>query len=181
MPNDPPYLDYSEQDDCLSGGVRTIAVSTPSATFKVGTKRVGNNPATKQLLLHGVVHRRFAGTTGRLGDAAEVDQRFLPDVAAKEIRTLRPDQGVWSFTSQQQTLRRLYRAFGAFFRAVKAGETPGYPRFRAASRFDSLDFRHSDGIKFLPPRNDARSKALAMFRFVCTGNSRRTPPSGMCP
>ena len=71
-------------------------------------------------------------------------------VQLKEIRSLRPDQGVWSFTSQQQTLRRLDKAFGAFFRRVKAGETPGYPRFRAAARFDSVDFRHGDGIKFLP-------------------------------
>ena len=71
-------------------------------------------------------------------------------VQLKEIRTVRPDQAVWSFTSQQQTLRRLDKAFGAFFRRVKAGETPGYPRFRAASRFDSVDFRHGDGIKFLP-------------------------------
>jgi len=71
-------------------------------------------------------------------------------VQLKAIRTLRPDQGVWSFTSQQQTLRRLDKAFGAFFGRVKAGETPGYPRFRAASRFDCVDFRHGDGIKFLP-------------------------------
>ena len=68
----------------------------------------------------------------------------------RAIRTLRPDQAVWSFTSQQQTLRRLDKAFAAFFRRVKAGEAPGYPRFRAASRFDSVDFRHGDGIKFLP-------------------------------
>ena len=66
----------------------------------------------------------------------------------KEIRAIRPDQGVWSARSQQQTLRRLDKAFGAFFRRVKAGETPGYPRFRAAARFDSVDCRHGDGIKF---------------------------------
>jgi len=70
----------------------------------------------------------------------------------KEIRLVRPDQAVWSFTSQQQTLRRLDKAFGAFFRRVKAGETPGYPRFRAAARFDSVDFRHGDGIKFHPEK-----------------------------
>ena len=35
MPSDPHYLDHSERDDALSGGVRTIAVSTPSATFTV--------------------------------------------------------------------------------------------------------------------------------------------------
>jgi putative transposase len=68
----------------------------------------------------------------------------------KEIRALRPDQAIWSFTSQQQTLRRLDKAFAAFFRRVKAGDTPGYPRFRAASRFACVDFRHGDGIKFLP-------------------------------
>lgn len=64
------------------------------------------------------------------------------------IREARPDQAVWSFTSQQQTLRRLDKAFAAFFRRIKAGETPGYPRFRSAARFDSVDFRHGDGIKF---------------------------------
>jgi putative transposase len=65
-----------------------------------------------------------------------------------EIREARPDQGVWSFTSQQQTLRRLDKAFRAFFRRVKTGQTPGYPRFRSVHRFDSVDFRHGDGIKF---------------------------------
>lgn len=38
------------------------------------------------------------------------------------IRIERPDQAVWSFTSQQHTLRRLDKAFRAFFRRVKAGE-----------------------------------------------------------
>ncbi len=64
------------------------------------------------------------------------------------IRAARPEHAVWSFTSQQQTLRRLHRAFEAFFRRVKAGETPGYPRFRARRRFDSVDFRQGDGLKF---------------------------------
>src|SRR5665647_928214 len=53
MPYGPDYLDYSGRDDTLSGGVRTIPVSTANATYKVWTKRVGNNPATKLLLLHG--------------------------------------------------------------------------------------------------------------------------------
>ncbi|GAA0719635.1 RNA-guided endonuclease TnpB family protein [Dactylosporangium roseum] len=65
-----------------------------------------------------------------------------------DMRAARPDQAVWSFTSQQQTIRRLDKAFKAFFRRIKAGEKPGYPRFRSAHRFDSVDFRHGDGIKF---------------------------------
>ncbi len=35
-------------------------------------------------------------------------------------------------------LRRLDRAFAAFFRRLKAGEKPGYPRFRSRHRYDSL-------------------------------------------
>lgn len=73
------------------------------------------------------------------------------------IRESRPDIGVWSFTSQQQTLRRLDKAFQAFFRRVKAGETPGYPRFRSVARFDSVDFRHGDGIKFIDTGSARRS------------------------
>jgi proline iminopeptidase len=47
------YLDYSGRDDALSGGVRMVDVNTPAGAFKVWTKRVGNNPELKVLLLHG--------------------------------------------------------------------------------------------------------------------------------
>lgn len=47
------YLDYSGRDDVLSGGVKLIRVQTPAGDFRVWTKRVGNNPAMKVLLLHG--------------------------------------------------------------------------------------------------------------------------------
>ena len=39
-----------------------------------------------------------------------------------EIRTVRPDQAVWSFSSQQATLRRLNKSFQGFFRRGKAGQ-----------------------------------------------------------
>ena len=47
------YFDNSGRSDVLSGGVRLIPVETPSGTFRVWTKRVGNNPTQKVLLLHG--------------------------------------------------------------------------------------------------------------------------------
>ena len=46
----------------LSGGVRMIPISTPKGEFKVWTKRVGNNPKIKVLLLHGgpgLTHEEF--------------------------------------------------------------------------------------------------------------------------
>jgi len=47
------YLDQTGRDDVLSGGVKMIPVTTSKGTFRVWTKRVGNNPTTKVLLLHG--------------------------------------------------------------------------------------------------------------------------------
>ena len=53
-----------------------------------------------------------------------------------------------NFSSAQATLRRLDKAFANFFRRVKAGEEPGYPRFKGRDRFDSVLFpSHGDGIR----------------------------------
>ncbi len=69
----------------------------------------------------------------------------------KEIRKARPDAAVWSFSSQQATLCRLNRAFASFFRRVKSGEAPGYPRFKSAHRFDSVEWpKDGDGCRWQP-------------------------------
>lgn len=69
----------------------------------------------------------------------------------KDIRVVRPDQAVWSFSSQQATLRRLTKAFDGFFRRVKRGDTPGYPRFKGKARFDSVEWpKDGDGARWLP-------------------------------
>ena len=47
------YFDSSGRDDLLSGGVKMVPVETSKGAFRVWTKRVGNNPTTKLLLLHG--------------------------------------------------------------------------------------------------------------------------------
>lgn len=49
----------------------------------------------------------------------------------------------------QDVLHRLDHAFAAFFRRVKAGEKPGYPRFRGAGWYDSFTYRqYGNGAKF---------------------------------
>jgi proline iminopeptidase len=47
------YRDNSGRPDLLGGGARMIPITTPKGPFKVWTKRVGNNPRIKVLLLHG--------------------------------------------------------------------------------------------------------------------------------
>ncbi len=47
------YFDNTGRKDVLSGGVRQIEIQTPKGKFKVWTKRAGNNPKIKLVLLHG--------------------------------------------------------------------------------------------------------------------------------
>ena len=66
----------------------------------------------------------------------------------REVRKLSPDTlGRLNASSLQQMLRRLDKAFSAFFRRVKAGERPGFPRFKGRSRFKSLEYTYGDGCK----------------------------------
>ena len=47
------FLDYTGRDDVLSGGVKLIPIETAKGTFRDWTKRIGNNPRMKLLILHG--------------------------------------------------------------------------------------------------------------------------------
>jgi proline iminopeptidase len=47
------YFDNTGRDDVLTGGVKLLPITTPQGAFMVWTKRVGNNPKIKVLLLHG--------------------------------------------------------------------------------------------------------------------------------
>ena len=53
MAPDERYFDQSGRDDVLSGGVKMVPITTPKGDFRVWTKRTGNNPSVKVLLLHG--------------------------------------------------------------------------------------------------------------------------------
>ncbi|GAA3420108.1 transposase [Streptosporangium vulgare] len=70
-----------------------------------------------------------------------------------ELKHIRADdtdgQGRWSFSSQQATLRRLDKAFAAFFARLKAGRAPGFPRFKGEGRFDTVEWpKDGDGCRW---------------------------------
>ncbi|MGW6479719.1 RNA-guided endonuclease InsQ/TnpB family protein [Streptomyces sp. NPDC055059] len=86
-------------------------------------------------------YRHVSKTTVRYGQQS---------AQLKDIRSFDPErQGRWSFSSQQATLRRLDKAFAAFFRRIKSGEKPGYPRFRGVNWFDTVEFpKDGDGCRW---------------------------------
>jgi putative transposase len=60
-----------------------------------------------------------------------------------EIKEIRPEYRDIHSQVLQDILRRVDKAFQAFFRRVKAGEKPGYPRFQGKGRFDSFCYPQS--------------------------------------
>jgi len=69
-------------------------------------------------------------------------QNVLP-----EIKAARPEFVELGSHALQQTLRKLDLAFQAFFRRVKAGQTPGFPRFKASKRFSGFCYPDPAGWK----------------------------------
>jgi len=59
----------------------------------------------------------------------------------KALRLSSPYVAQTNASSCQATLRRLDRSFQSFFRRIKAGEKPGYPRFKGRNQFDSVTFK----------------------------------------
>src|SRR5215831_12270647 len=67
----------------------------------------------------------------------------------KEVRA-NGDLALANYSCCQDVLRRVDKAFNAFFGRIKKGQKPGYPRFRPVSRYDSVTFpSYGDGCKML--------------------------------
>ena len=60
---------------------------------------------------------------------------------------VRPEVLSSGVTLCRGTLKRLDRAYSSFYGRLKRGETPGFPRFKSASRFTSLQWEDANGWK----------------------------------
>ena len=100
-------------------------------------------------------HRRLYNLALReRRDVYEAEKRSISygeqSARFKESRKALASFAALNFSSAQATLRRLDKAFKAFFRRVKAspGDAPGYPRFKAEGRFRTVEFpSYSDGCR----------------------------------
>ncbi len=86
----------------------------------------------------GLQERRDAYRTAHKSIAYKDQQAQL-----LEIKRIRPEFTTIHSQVLQDVLRRLDKAFDAFFRRVKNSQKPGFPRFRSRSRYDSFTFSQS--------------------------------------
>jgi len=76
----------------------------------------------------------------------------------RDLRNAQADMlGQLNASALQHNLRRLDKSFAAFFRRIKAGEKPGFPRFKNPNRFHSLEFTYGDGCKLREETHGRRS------------------------
>jgi putative transposase len=83
---------------------------------------------------------RYAGKSVSYYD----QQNDLPEIKA----AIREEYQDIAAHVLQDVLRRLQKAFDAFFRRCKNGENPGYPRFQGRNRYDSFTYPDGAGWKF---------------------------------
>jgi putative transposase len=68
--------------------------------------------------------------------------------ALTEWRRSDPEGRALPLSLQRATLKRLDEAYKGFFRRMKIGGKPGFPRFRGKGWFDSFGFREFSGISY---------------------------------
>src|SRR5258708_1493786 len=75
---------------------------------------------------------------------------YSQDAQLKDIRKADYERyGRWAYSCERAAVRRLDLAFQAFYRRVKAGGKPGYPRFKGRGWFDSVEWQqHGHGCKW---------------------------------
>ena len=72
--------------------------------------------------------------------------------ALTEWRQCDPEAALLPVALQRWTLKRLDDAYQGFFRRLRRGEKPGFPRFRGKGRFNAFGFREFLGIRFAANR-----------------------------
>lgn len=77
---------------------------------------------------------------------------FDQSKALTEWRQSDPEASALPVNLQRATLKRLDEAYKGFFRRVKSGGKPGFPRFRGKGWFDSFGFREFQGISIAADR-----------------------------
>jgi putative transposase len=115
-----------------------------------------------------VEERREAWRTAGVSINYNRQQDQLP-----EIKEVRSDLEPLGSHALQWTCRRVDHAYRAFFRRLKNGETPGYPRFKSRKRFKGWTWPDPAGWKLVLPEKKGRHRPrTAVLSISNLGNVR---------
>lgn len=107
------YHNNTDRDDVMTGGVKMVDVETPNGTFKVWTKRVGNNPRIKVLLLHGgpgMTHELYESFDSYFpGEAFEY---YYYDQLGSHYSDQPEDKSLWDLPRFVEEVEQVRKALG---------------------------------------------------------------------
>ena len=118
-------------------------------TFKYRLYPRSNQDAALRAMLGDFCSLYNAALESRI-DAHRKGVNLTYGAQAAELKVLRVEClefARWSHTAEQHVLRRLEKAFRAFFSRLKAGKKAGFPRFQARARWDTAEFTFGDGCR----------------------------------
>ena len=94
----------------------------------------------------------------------------------QEITRLRAETPCWqkfNAQSMQVTANRVDGAFKSFFRRLRQGEKPGFPRYKSLSRFTGWGYKtHGDGWRFTPDTDHRHRIRNGTLRISGIGEMR---------
>ena len=133
-----------------------------------------------QLLYNAALEERIDAWRKARRSVSYVDQA----ASLTQIRKDDPAYRSLNCHSLQQTLRRLDRAFKAFFARFKKGVAGvGFPRFKALDRYPGWSYdTHGDGFKFAPGENGHNGKLYlqGIGTLKARGRPRNRPTRILC-
>lgn len=112
-PDECAYLDNSGRTDQFMGGIKMIPITTPKGSFTVWTKRVGNNPKIKVLLLHGgpgMTHEIYECFDGFFPEAGI--EYYYYDQLGSYYSDQPEDQSLWNIPRFVEEVDQVRKALG---------------------------------------------------------------------
>ena len=122
---------------------------------------------TRELYNALLQQRRDTWTTRRVSFPSRVQYAQIT-----ELREVEPRFAAVYRECQDAVLHRLDLSLSAFFRRLKRGDEPGYPRFKPASRWNQLEFPQGDrALKFDDLQRRVRVPGVGAVRLRKIGRA----------
>lgn len=155
--------------------LETMAVLQRKTTYRCYPSAAQIAALENALALHCRVHNTLLEEHRRRFEAGEPSYTF-PAMCRDLTQWRRASDALAGLSAQalQVTAKRVSLAFTAFFRRVAAGETPGYPRFKALARHTGWGYKtHGDGWRLLPgDGRNARVRLSGIGEVPLRGRAR---------
>jgi putative transposase len=105
--------------------------------------------------------------------------RFEQFGQLSDLWACRPDVMAYGVCVARGTLTRLDHAFAGFFRRCRAGERPGFPRFKGAGRWDSVRWPDAAGWKLNEANRRFYAQGVGHIRVRLHRSVQGTPKTAV--